>query len=832
MIPQIRSSRRATLLAGLLLLAPTALGQLGPHRDADGGLDGDYSGIARLRWAGPGQPDTYEEYLARRGSEPFTSRFVSSVGGDAGRARSAKVLVLVNTGLHAAVQTELDTYVADLAQKGYAVELYEVSGGSAPTLKSFLLAHATDLFGCVFVGDQAAAWYECDIWGYESFPCDLYLMDLDGTWADANGNGKFDQHSAGTGDVGPEIFVGRIDASMMSGDEGATTRAYFDKNHAYRTGAFLAPRHGLTYTEDDWAGSSEMRNSIGLAYPSYTAIAAPDTTRDDYVGNRLPDPAHEFIQLACHSSPSVHAFTRGGSASSWAVNNAPPVAVFYNLFCCSSLRFTSADFIGGAYIYDTGAPGLAVVGSTKTGSMLQFPAFYGRLDTEVFGEAFRHWFNALAPYSNDEIAWHYGMTIAGDPMLEIGRDFLEITAVTELADTTDETTPRTVQADLTVEYAPPVTSPELYWRSGRTGAYTAVPMTLVAGDTYEAQIPGILSPTEVEYYVQAEDALGRSRTFPLAAPEEVLAYAVGLCETILADSFEASSGWTHGADTGTDDWQRSAEEGITGTAGEAGDPYHAYDGDNLWGTDIGAGVEDGYYASSSDRWLRSPILDLSESTMTTLRFHRWLRVASGSGDVARVLVNGQPVWQSPADADLVDAGWKEVALDLSAFDGAASARVEFRLTSDGSNELGGWNLDLVRVTGIGESDACLTASYCTAKTNSLGIVPAIGSTGTPSYVQGDFELTLDGGIPGQAALYLWGSGPHDFPFQGGTLCVKPPQTRSNVRMIDAAAHTSWPITVTPAMAGTTRYYQVWFRDPGDPTTVGLSDGLEARFCDW
>ena len=831
-----RSSRsRCTIplavTAALFLLGSMSLGQTDTRSrwDADGGFSGDYRGIARLRWAGPGEPDSFEEYRRRRGNRPFQSEPLYSIGG---KARAQRVLVLVNTGLQPSIQTELDTYVADLVQDGYTVDLHQASGGTAQNLKSFILANSTDLFGCVFIGEQPTAWFEHTYWGYESFPCDLYLMDLDGDWSDTDTDGKYDQHAAGAGDVGPEVFVGRIDASMMSGDEGAITRAYLDKNHLYRTGSFVPPRHALTYTEDDWAGMGDMMHSVHYAYSSYEAIDAPDTSRDDYIQNRLPDPGYELIQLACHSSPSVHAFTRGGYAYSSAVQNAPPESVFYNLFCCSSLRFTSSNYIGGSYIYDTGSPGLSVIGSTKTGSMLVFSAFYNALDEEVFGEAFRRWFNTIAPYNQSEIAWHYGMTVAGDPMLGIGREFLTIDEVTVLGNTGDESTPRTVEADIVAGFDPPVTGPELRYRAGGSGSYTGVPMTWVGGDTYTAEIPAFLSPIEVEYYVRAEDAIGREKTFPVDAPDEVLSYVVGLPTTYFHDSFETPSGWTHGSDAGLDDWQCSSEEGLDGTAGEAGDPIHAADGTCVWGTDLGAGSWDGYHADSCDSWLLSPVFDLSEATAATLRFERWLTVDSSGGDVARILVNGQVLWQSPGDADVVDTFWREIELDLSSFDGEASVQLEFRLTTDATGALGGWNVDAVRVTGIAPSDSCRTAIYCAAKTNSQGIVPAIGSTGTPTWLEGDFEVTLTGGIPGQAALYLWGSGPHDHPFQGGTLCVKPPQTRSTVQMIDGTTSASWPIQVTPPMAGTTRYYQVWFRDPGDPTTGGLSDGLEVRFCDW
>jgi hypothetical protein len=32
------------------------------------------------------------------------------------------------------------------------------------------------------------------------------------------------------------------------------------------------------------------------------------------------------------------------------------------------------------------------------------------------------------------------------------------------------------------------------------------------------------------------------------------------------------------------------------------------------------------------------------------------------------------------------------------------------------------------------------------------------------------------------------------------------------------------------MPGTQRRYQWWFRDPADPFTIGLSEGLLATFC--
>ena len=549
-------SKLIALLAtaiSLLVLGHPAWPQTGtgPGWDEDGGHSGDYRGVARLQWAGPGSPGTFEQYQARRGDAPFASAHLFTTGPIEAAGRSEKALVLVHTGLYGSIQATLDRYADDLADEGYTVEVHQASGGNHESLKSFILGHATDLVGCVLVGDQAAAWFEHDHWGYEEFPCDLYLMDLDGDWLDNDQDGRYDLHQAGSGDEGPEIFIGRIDASMMSGNEAAMTNDYLDKNHVYRTGGFSPPGHALTYTEDDWAMFWDIRTDIQSAYPSFDDVPAPATNKSDYVGNRVPDPAYEFIQLACHSWSQGHAFTRGGNAYWSEIQAAPPQAVFYNLFCCSSLRFSTSDFIGGAYIYDTGSPSLAVIGSTKTGSMLEFWAFYqpfGNLHT--FGESFRRWFNKIAPFSAEEIAWHYGMTVAGDPFLHI-------------------------------------------------------------------EPPG------------------------------------GICNTV---------------------------------------------------------------------------------------------------------------------------------------------------------------------------------SYCTAKVSSLGHTPAIGSLGTPSVQAGDFEVSLIGGIPGKKAVDFWGDAPNALPFYGGTLCVLPPVQRGEIRVVDEFYFASWAVDVTPEMAGTTRFYQAWFRDSGDPHGVGLTGGLKVDFC--
>jgi hypothetical protein len=68
--------------------------------------------------------------------------------------------------------------------------------------------------------------------------------------------------------------------------------------------------------------------------------------------------------------------------------------------------------------------GLASIGSTKTGSMLEFENFYAPLaNGEVMGEALRQWWNSTmlqyetSIYQQYYRSWFYGMVLTGDPTL-------------------------------------------------------------------------------------------------------------------------------------------------------------------------------------------------------------------------------------------------------------------------------------------------------------------------------------------------------------------------------------------------------------------------------
>jgi hypothetical protein len=369
---------------------------------------------------------THEDYINSRQDKPY---FIIRISEPPKKTTSPLLIVFVESDLVSELTDEIILYNETLRIIGYDSIIYEASGVTPEDLKDIILTYwqnGYNLTGTVLIGDFPVAWFHHsnDFYGLEEFPCDLFLMDLDGTWIDTNHDNKYDSHTDGSGDTAPEIYIGRIDASNIPGDEIPTLKKYFAKVYDFWSGTTNQTKYGLTYTDKDWAYFEYFRYDLGYAYEDYEAIWYPDVDRDDYLNNRTPS-TYEFIQLSCHSSSQRHSFAIGGNANNYDIRYSPPRALFYNLFCCSSLRFTDYNCIGYAYILNTNTPSLSVVGSAKTGSMLDFRYFYEPIGNgDSFGTAFRKWFEYEYPYSDDpggynDISWFYGMTILGDPTIII-----------------------------------------------------------------------------------------------------------------------------------------------------------------------------------------------------------------------------------------------------------------------------------------------------------------------------------------------------------------------------------------------------------------------------
>jgi hypothetical protein len=356
---------------------------------------------------------------------PLSVELIASVAPAKSSRQAGHICIIVNSDLVVPIQVSLDQYIDDLTDEGYTTEMHSWAGGTAEDLRTFLQnRHTAGIDGIVLIGDLPFAWFEMDVAGHEEFPCDLFLMDMDGIWGDGDGDGIYDNHS---GDVTPEIWFGRLTASPLiygGATEVGLLQNYFQKDHDYRTGQLVLNSRALVYIDDDWEGSaSGWSNNVGLAYSNRTMVSDPDqTVADDYT-DYFPR-NYEAILVAVHSSPIDHYFKKPGVG--WHsqvfyhdVVDADPVALFYNLFACSNARFVQDNYMAGWYIF---CPtfGLGAVGSTKSGAMLNFHHFYEPFGSGyTIGESFANWFSAIGAdgFSSDERLWHYGMTLCGDPTL-------------------------------------------------------------------------------------------------------------------------------------------------------------------------------------------------------------------------------------------------------------------------------------------------------------------------------------------------------------------------------------------------------------------------------
>ena len=330
------------------------------------------------------------------------------------------VLIVTADYVSAPLAPQIAQLQTDLAAEGWNTSVQSMSGGTVQDLKT-LLQSTPDIDGAILIGFLPCAWFEEDYWASEEFPCELYLMDLDGVWTDTDHDGMYDSH---TGDVAPEIWVGRIDAHAVDfGSELLMLSEYLQKNHLYRTGAMAPPSRALAYIDDDWSSYTDCGLDYIYGSSGVTVVnSQSQTTAEGYLEEL--EQGYEFVHLMAHSCPWGHTFKvpsgMSGTVMAPEIAQVNPNTAFAQLFSCSNARWIETGCLGNWYLFGTDT-GLLVSGAAKTGSMLDFEYFYSPVGNgSCFGEAFRDWweYEATGGFSADERAWFYGNALLGDPTLK------------------------------------------------------------------------------------------------------------------------------------------------------------------------------------------------------------------------------------------------------------------------------------------------------------------------------------------------------------------------------------------------------------------------------
>lgn len=377
-------------------------------------------------------------------------------------------LLVVEDRLYPHVQNSLNDYAQVVSLKtGYNIEIVQVNSNASAVALRKKLAETSHLVGCFFIGDTPYAQYQIENDGGSRintvFPCDLYFMDLDGIWLDESispgttgsftqgQDGIFDRH---IGNVAPEIFVGRLPYYSYVDRLKAPRQInqYLQRLIQYWKQSDGVKMQALSYINCTWANfPSELTplNRARFTVDSFDGSThASFFSAKDYL-KRLVSGQYSFVHLWAHSSPRVHFFDdcRGFEESVLCqekIFSSSITPIMYNLFCCSAARWTvekeelkegveekyiRKGFLGGAYLYASQCGTLALIGSTKTGSMHDSRLFHRFLaETRSIGEAEVAWWKTLpmenantdeAKYTSGMIHWNYGLTILGDPLVRL-----------------------------------------------------------------------------------------------------------------------------------------------------------------------------------------------------------------------------------------------------------------------------------------------------------------------------------------------------------------------------------------------------------------------------
>ena len=444
-----------------------------------------------------------------------------------------------------------------------------------------------------------------------------------------------------------------------------------------------------------------------------------------------------------------------------------------------------------------------------------------------------------------------GFTQQGFPGVAL--QLITISDVTALGDTPDEAGPYVVEADIVSNFGGALTGAELRYRVNGAGIFTAIPMSSTVGDTFSAGIPGQISPSRVEYYVNATESTGTSKSFPEGGESSPLMFRVGDITPIIVTEFEAGSdGFSGGAPGDTATTGQWTLGNPIGTAAQSEDDHTAvgtncyFTGQGSPGGSLGENDVDGGFTT-----LLSPVFDAAGLNSVEVSYWRWYSNTTGgspNADIFEVEVSadGGASW---VDVETVgptgagtDGGWVEASFDLSAIvTPTANMQLRFIASDLGTGSIVEAAIDDIEIVGLGSSIPA-PVRYCAANPNSTGLPTRIDFNGSVRISENDFFLSASSMPAGSFGLFFFGDQQTQVPISGsqGVLCVGGSQFRLPPVQADPLLGLAFyqvdfsdPSTNgQQILGGSTWNFQMWHRDSAaGQVTSNTSDALQISFGD-
>ncbi len=121
-------------------------------------------------------------------------------------------------------------------------------------------------------------------------------------------------------------------------------------------------------------------------------------------------------------------------------------------------------------------------------------------------------------------------------------------------------------------------------------------------------------------------------------------------------------------------------------------------------------------------------------------------------------------------------------------------------------------------------------AYGVAKTLSNGRKPGLSWSGMPSVSGLGFALVVRNALPGSFGKLRSSPISASVPFQGGTLLLAGPITNVADFQLDSTGQALIPIVLSPALIGTTRNYQAFFRDRPAVAGSAITNAVHVQYC--
>lgn len=201
---------------------------------------------------------------------------------------------------------------------------------------------------------------------------------------------------------------------------------------------------------------------------------------------------------------------------------------------------------------------------------------------------------------------------------------------------------------------------------------------------YSATIPGLVEPSEVDYYIRARDTAGNANNDPISAPNSLFSFDVAH----VWDNVEQPDGWVvnlEGTDNATTGIWIQADP--VGTSAQPEDDHTPNPGHICWVTG-NANPGDGDGTNDVDNGtttVYSAVYDLSGATTAKVKYWRWYSNDMGGAPgedtwLVQVRNNGGP-WQDVERTIQSSDSWVQIVFDLHALFGAGIGNVQFKFVA-------------------------------------------------------------------------------------------------------------------------------------------------------